>query len=214
MPSAKRYLLFALSFAVFAATFTMLTPRVVHAITAALVQVVNTSANPVPVTDAGSRFQAAVCNITGAIANAVTPAFCVGGQSTFVVPTTTSTGATVKQLIVDQVSGFCSNYNDPGTLIKAVRLRGAFLPDSVPYGNATFTHYIPIVAPVYSYTNAAGWGPPLANVPESDYTYGQTTHFAFLAGDTVTLDMWTFSVTPTPLDGYCIARVEGHLVTQ
>ena len=51
MQSAKRYLLIAMSFTFALMLFAAFTPRVAHAITAAMVQVVNTSANPVPSTD-------------------------------------------------------------------------------------------------------------------------------------------------------------------
>jgi hypothetical protein len=46
--SAKRYLLIAMSFVFALLVFAVVTPRVAHAVSAALVQVVNTSANPVP----------------------------------------------------------------------------------------------------------------------------------------------------------------------
>jgi hypothetical protein len=46
--SAKRYLLIALSFAICMTVFAAFAPRIAHAITATLVQVVNTAQNPVP----------------------------------------------------------------------------------------------------------------------------------------------------------------------
>lgn len=49
MKSAKRYVVIAASFALCMMVFAAFAPRVAHAITATLVQVVNTSANPVPV---------------------------------------------------------------------------------------------------------------------------------------------------------------------
>ncbi len=47
MHSAKRYLVIALSFALALTVFAAFAPRAVHAITATLVQVVNTASNPV-----------------------------------------------------------------------------------------------------------------------------------------------------------------------
>ncbi len=47
MSTAKRYLVIALSFALALTIFAAFTPRIAHAITATLVQVVNTAANPV-----------------------------------------------------------------------------------------------------------------------------------------------------------------------
>ncbi len=52
MNSAKRYLMIALSFVLAIGVFTVIAPRTMHAVTATLVQVVNTSANPVPVSAA------------------------------------------------------------------------------------------------------------------------------------------------------------------
>jgi hypothetical protein len=48
MHSAKRYLLIALSFAICMTVFAAFAPRIAHAVTATLVQVVNTASNPVP----------------------------------------------------------------------------------------------------------------------------------------------------------------------
>src|SRR5512140_2937905 len=55
MNSAKRYLLIALSFALCMTVFAAFAPRVAHALTATLVQVVNTNANPAVVTNADTR---------------------------------------------------------------------------------------------------------------------------------------------------------------
>jgi hypothetical protein len=48
MNSAKRYLLIALSFAICMTVFAAFAPRIAHAVTATLVQVVNSNANPLP----------------------------------------------------------------------------------------------------------------------------------------------------------------------
>jgi hypothetical protein len=50
MNTAKKYLLIAFSFAIALGSFSIFAPRAVHAITATLVQVVNTASNPVPTT--------------------------------------------------------------------------------------------------------------------------------------------------------------------
>jgi len=213
MPSAKRYLLIAFSFVVALTAIVILNPRTVHAITAALVQVSNTSAAPVPQEDAGTRFQAAVCNVAGGISTAVNPCPSPTNVPTFTVPTTTSTGAPVRRLIVENVSGYCSNYGSNAVIMKFIRLRGQPTPDADSNGNPTFTHYIPLGAP-YSYVNDATWGPPLANEPENDYGFGQTTKFAFNPGDTVSLELFDFQPsTSNVVDAFCIARVEGYLVT-
>jgi hypothetical protein len=189
---------------------TLIAPKTVHAVVAAAVQIMNTSANPVPTYDSGTRFQADVCDAVGPVSTAYN--FCGTNTSvTFVVPTTTSSGATVKRLIVDNVSGYCSSFNNPTIFIKTVRLAANFVPDSVPNGETTAVHYIPIVAPTYSYVNVPGG--VLGNVPETDYTYGQTTHFSFNPGDTVTLGYEYWWPGGGSADASCLARIDGMLAT-
>jgi hypothetical protein len=200
------------SVVVVATIVTLLAPKTVHAIVATAVEVMNTSANPVPTYDSGTRFQADVCNASGPVS--VAAGYCGSTTSkTFVVPSFTSSGATVKRLFVDNVAGFCANFNNPNLFIKVVRLSGQFVPDSVPNGDSAAGHYIPIVGPSLSYTNDPGFGPPLGGVPETDYSFGQTTHFAFNPGDTVTLRFNYFYSTGN-FDGVCTATVEGTLATQ
>ena len=213
MPTAKRYLMIALSFVIALTALTILAPRTVHAVTAALVQVVNTSANPVPQADAATRFQAAMCIQSGTISTAYNPCPAPTNTVSFAVPTTTSTGATVRRLVVENVSGYCSNFGNNAAIIKWVRLRGGYVPDSVSNGNTTFTHYIP-VGPAYAYTNDATWGAPVANQAENDYSFGQTSKFTFDPGDTVTFETELFLPSLNGAqDFYCVGRVEGYLVT-
>jgi len=54
MNSAKRYLAIAFTFVLAVATISILNPRVAHALVATLVQVTNTSANPVPTQAVGT----------------------------------------------------------------------------------------------------------------------------------------------------------------
>jgi hypothetical protein len=212
MNFAKRVSMFV-GFAVLAAALvSALAPKATHALVAALVQITNTSANPVPTYDAGTRFSAELCHAVGPVSSAY---YNCGAQSngTFVVPLVTSSGATVKHLVVDTVGGYCSSYNDSALFLKSVILTGAFIPDSVPNGNTSAFHYIPIVAPVYSYTNLLGDG-ILANVPESDYSFGQEVHFSFNPGDTVSILTEYFYPGGGTFDASCVASVEGTLVTQ
>src|SRR5437763_503201 len=82
-------------------------------------------------------------------------------------------------------------------------------------GLATLTHYVPIVGPVYSYVNDATWGPPTANQPENDYTFGQATHFTFGPGESVSAEGFGFLPSQSgAVDYYCTVRVEGELVAQ
>ena len=51
MASARRYLTIAFSFTLALTALSILGPKTVHAVSAALVQVTNTAAQPVPITD-------------------------------------------------------------------------------------------------------------------------------------------------------------------
>ena len=134
MNFAKRVLMFVGFAVLVAASLSVLAPKATHALVATLVQVTNTSADPVPTYDSGTRFQADVCDASGSVS--VASNYCgLNTSKTFVVPTVTSSGATVKRLIVDNVSGFCSSYNNPTQFIKAIFLQGGqFVPDAVPNG--------------------------------------------------------------------------------
>ena len=190
----------------------LVAPKAVHAVVAAAVNVVNTSANPVPTYDAGTRFQADACTSSGATSAATS--FCgLNTSATFTVPATTASGAIVKRLVVDDVSGGCSNFNNPSLFIKTVRLTGQFVPDSVANGETAAVHYVPIIGAPYSYVNVPNFG-AFSNVSETDYTYGQATHFSFNPGDTVTLNLVFYSPGNGSFDGGCFARIEGVLVTE
>jgi len=199
--------------AVVAITLALVAPKTVHAVAAALVEVINTSANPVPTYDSGTRFETDVCLATGPISTALNS--CGSNTSrTFVVPSVTSGGAAVKRLIVDNVAGLCSSYNNPSLTISSVFLSGQFVPDSVPNGDSGTTHYVPVVAPGHNYVNDPSLAPPLGGVQETDYAYGQSAHFSFNPGDTVTLHFeysWT-GVGAT--DFTCQATLDGFLATQ
>src|SRR5256885_8570920 len=54
--------------------------------------------------------------------------------SSDLVPNVTSIGAAVKRLVVENVSGFCSSFDNPSLFVKAVRLVGPFVPDAVQNG--------------------------------------------------------------------------------
>jgi hypothetical protein len=209
MNLAKRSLMFVGFVVSVAALVSVLAPTATHGVAVALEQISNTSANPVPIYDSGLRFQADLCNSTGPNSQN----FCgANNSSTFVVPTVTSSGATVKQLIVDNVSGYCSSYANQKRVIKAIDLVGGqFVPDAVPNGATSASHYVPIVGPAHSFEAFVG-GPSLF-LAETDYTYGQTTHFSFNPGDTVTLVYYSFGPKGTD-DAACLARIEGMLATE
>jgi hypothetical protein len=83
----------------------MLAPKAAHGVAAALVQVTNTSTNPVPTvaSDSPANFPFGQTILT--CFDSTGP--CGGGNS-FTVPTTTSTGLPVKRLVIENVSGSCN----------------------------------------------------------------------------------------------------------
>jgi hypothetical protein len=104
MNSAKRYLVIALSFAICMTVFAAFAPRIAHAITATLVQVVNTYSNPAAVTRADDPGRNVV-RLTLYSSIPSNPGFVIN------VPLNDSTGSpfTVpvgKRLVVDSISSF------------------------------------------------------------------------------------------------------------
>ncbi len=79
-----------------------LAPKATRGIAAALVQVTNTSANPVPTVaaDSPANFPVGVQLCTSNTGECPNPSF--------IVPMTTSTGLPVKRLVIENVSGTCS----------------------------------------------------------------------------------------------------------
>jgi hypothetical protein len=77
---------------------TALAPRAVRGITATLVQVTNTSANPVPTVSADANFpyEAVLC-----------AGECDGVPNFFSVPSTTTTGVPVKRLVIEDLNTIC-----------------------------------------------------------------------------------------------------------
>ena len=76
-----------------------LAPKATRGVAAALVQVTNTSANPVPTVSADANFpyEAQLC--AGSI--------CTVSQSSFSVPATTTTGVPVKRLVIEDLNANC-----------------------------------------------------------------------------------------------------------
>jgi len=83
---------------------TALAPKATRGVAAALVQVTNTSANPVPVTSndnpANFPFGASLCAQFSHVG-------CGPGSDVLVVPLTTSTGLAVKRLVLEDVEMDC-----------------------------------------------------------------------------------------------------------
>lgn len=96
------------AFVVVAAIAAVVAPKAARGIAAALVQVTNTSANPVPNLDvntpAEEPFETVLCTAAGVFAGDCPSNEPIG----FVVPSTTTDGATVKRLVIENVSGSCA----------------------------------------------------------------------------------------------------------
>jgi hypothetical protein len=114
----------------------------------------------------------------------------------------TSTGVSVKRLVVENVSGFCQAENTP--LIAGI-LFSPFVADSVPNSTGAMAHYFPLILQTT--------GPGLsAGQTERDYSFGGTTRIYFNPGDTVSQRVELF--TPSDIDAVCVTQVDGTLVTQ
>ena len=98
----------------FAVILTIVTPKAAHAVVATLVEVANTSANPVAVTQGAELAtepfatmlceddsSGSLCAGTGAVLEEIPP-------SSFTVPSTDSAGHPVKALVIQFVSGQCN----------------------------------------------------------------------------------------------------------
>ncbi len=90
----------------------LLVPKAAHAVVATLVQVANTTSNPVPNADVNGPgqevFQTQICISTQSSS-------CFSSPTSFVVPASTSDGASVKRLVLTTVTGTCSSNQQPGT---------------------------------------------------------------------------------------------------
>ncbi len=107
MKIMKRLLMGIGATALVALLLTLITPKAAHAVVAALVEVANTSTNPVPNADVNAPgeepFQTQICETLGSF-----PGACSGTPGDFTVPSTTSDGLSVKRLVVEQISAQCA----------------------------------------------------------------------------------------------------------
>lgn len=117
-----------------ASAMTLVAPKTVHAVVSALVTVANTSANPVVNRDVdnparlGFQGSAQIFGSSGASIN---------------VPSTTPTGAPVKELVIEEVSGLCQGSTNQ--IFLSLTTNGAtsgFLFQTVP-GVGVFSSVIP-----------------------------------------------------------------------
>ena len=114
-----------------------LAPRATRGVAAALVQVTNTASNPIPTEDGPGNFPfgASVCGQTGGTS-------CGELTQGFFVPLTTSTGAAVKRLVIEDVSAACDV--QPGDVL-STEIDVLFPADNVDLLNqGVFRHLFPI----------------------------------------------------------------------
>jgi len=174
-------------------------PRAAHALVAALVQVTNTAANPVPTLDvhtpAEEPFQTQLCLGFGAFANQ-----CLAPQI-FTVPSTTTDGATVKRLVIEDFSGVCTSSQTSGnSFVESISLQ-----TSVHENTVNSISSIIAFAPV---------APPPLPAISRDQTFNQPVR---LYADTGSLIELQFSAVGTDVVGsdvVCTATLNGYLVTK
>ena len=109
MQFAKRLLMGAGAVALAGLLGVMIAPKATHGVVATLVQVTNTAANPVLNRDIdrseNQPFSTSLCYGSGG----AFPCYLGESQpSSFVVPSTTSDGSAVAELVIDYVDGSCS----------------------------------------------------------------------------------------------------------
>jgi hypothetical protein len=121
---------------------TALAPKAARGVAAALVQVTNTASSAVPTEVGPGNFPFVAA---GVCAEAFANSGCGNGQGGFTVPATTSTGAAVKRLVIEDVSASCNV--DPGSTI-SISVIAPLPADSVDVLNRGITQYAFPVTPV------------------------------------------------------------------
>jgi hypothetical protein len=116
-----------------------LAPKATRGVAAALVQVTNTASNAVPTEDGPGNFPFVAA---GLCAGANVNSECGGLQAGFGVPATTSSGAAVKRLVIEDLSADCNI--DTGSAL-AIRVTVDLPADKVDALNRGITeYYVPV----------------------------------------------------------------------
>jgi hypothetical protein len=158
MAHIKRYLLVAGALLLAGIVALILTPKAVHAVTAILVQVMNTPANPVPNRDvdraADEPFAVTLCNGS-------TNFNCFFQEpspepSSFVVPSTTTDGKTVQEVVIEYIDGQC---NALPSSVQGIYLYGGAFKNFVQGTAVNFPHFIPTVANTGTFPGVS-WSTP------------------------------------------------------
>lgn len=189
----KRLLMGIGATALVALLLTVITQKTAHALVAALVEVANTSTNPVPNADVNAPgeepLQTLLCSATGDL---LCPSSI--GSSSFVVPSTTSDGLSVKRLVIENVSVGCSSTGATRlqalltTVMNENQVNGAVFESNI---------FIPLVASFPS-----GTSEPIGSLPVRAYADPGTT-----------VSVNTFGFTTSTTGAACIFSVAGRYIT-
>jgi len=168
---------------------TLVAPKAVHAAVAALVEIANTPANPVPNADVNAPgeepFQTELCAaIGGSGCDTFVPA-------TFVVPTTTSDGLNVKRLVIEAVGATC--YNNGATQLLASF--GTAINENQVSGSVYFNFVLPLIP-----SSAGNF--TASSTPVRAYADPGTTVAAVLNG-----------TATSPAGAACVYSVTGYFLT-
>lgn len=110
-------------------------PKAARGVAAALVQVTNTASNAVPTEDGPGNFPFVAAGLCAA---SFGNSDCAANQGGFNVPATTSTGAAVKRLVIEDVSASCDM--NPGSAL-STRVIVTLPADTVDVLNRGITQY-------------------------------------------------------------------------
>jgi hypothetical protein len=167
-----------------------LAPKATQGVAAALVQVTNTASNAVPTEDGPGNFPFVAA---GLCAEPEGKSECGNLQAGFSVPATTSTGAAVKRLVIEDLTASCSI--DTGSVI-STRIIVSLPADNVDALNRGITQYFFPVTTV-------GGGFGVAHSPARIYADPGTGIGASLVG--------SFAAGS---GGSCLMYLSGHLETK
>ncbi len=114
MNYAKRVLMGVGVVVIAAMMVALLAPKAAHGLVAALVQVTNTTANPVPTDDPAAEPFSWESSGSGTAIN-----YVIHGEM-FTVPTTTDDGKIVRRLVLESASVSCRNLDAPSSGVRIV----------------------------------------------------------------------------------------------
>ncbi len=191
----KRLLMGLAAVALAGTLISLVAPKAVHAAVAALVEVANTPANPVPNADVNAPgeepFQTQICVDTPANGN------CGSTPSGFVVPATTSDSLSIKRLVIEQISASC---NEMGT-ITSLRAYLSFQMNENQVNGSAFPGVIYL--PFTPTPGNLGAENPVSSIAVRAYAD---------PGTSVT-EYQQWNATAFPVDVTCNLTVAGHYVT-